>query len=207
VLTLHRDGPRALLAAVGLTLALLAPLAPARLVAQPPDSIRARPPVTADSTRRAAPAQAGIVRPKPPVSPRAAFLSSLVVPGYGQTRLGRPTAASIFVAVELFGIALARKSAADLRTAEKYEDDSITVRIPIDPATGLPQPERAPGAFSADRVRARRQHYEDWIAVLAFNHLFAGADAFVAANLWDLPTQISVHSTDRGTTLALSLTW
>jgi hypothetical protein len=205
VLTLHRDGPRALLAGLGLTLALVAP---ARSGAQPPDSARiVRVPTTADSARGAAPAPAGVVRPRPPVSSRAAFLSSLVVPGYGQTRLGRPTAASIFVAVELFSVAMARKSAADLRTAAKYEDDSVTVRIPIDPATGLPRPERRPGAFGVERVRARRQHYEDWIAVLAFNHLFAGADAFVAANLWDLPTQISVHSTDRGPTLAVSLTW
>jgi hypothetical protein len=195
--------PRALLAALALTLALQAP---ARAQAQRPDSVRV-PPVAADTTRRPAPPRAALTRPRPPVSPRAAFLSSLVVPGYGQTRLDRPTAASIFVAVELFSIALARKSAADLRTAQKYQDDSVTVRIPIDPGTGLPRRERQAGAFSVDRVRARRQHYEDWLAVLAFNHLFAGADAFVAANLWDLPTQISVHSTDRGPTLALSLTW
>jgi len=28
--------------------------------------------------------------------------------------------------------------------------------------------------------------------VIAFNHLFAGADAFVAAQLWDLPARIGV---------------
>ena len=32
---------------------------------------------------------------------------------------------------------------------------------------------------------------EDWIALLVFNHLVSGADAFVAAHLWDLPAQVS----------------
>ena len=45
----------------------------------------------------------------------------------------------------------------------------------------------------APRVRSRRTQYEDWIAVLVFNHLFAGADAFVAAQLWDMPIRGSLR--------------
>ena len=43
-----------------------------------------------------------------------------------------------------------------------------------------------------DRIKARRTHYEDWIAAIIFNHLFSGADAYVAANLWDFRTNIGV---------------
>ena len=46
----------------------------------------------------------------------------------------------------------------------------------------------------ATRLRARRVHYEDWVAVIIFNHLFAGADAFVAAQLWDMPVRGSVRA-------------
>jgi hypothetical protein len=199
-----RTRPASVAAALALLLALL--LAPGATRAQPPDSVRT-PPITIDTTRVAPAARAAVQRPKPPISPRAAFLSSLLVPGYGQSRLDRPMAASLFFAIELFGVALARKSANDLHVAERFENDSIVVAIPIDPSTGLPRPVREPGPFDTDRVRARRQHYEDWLAVIAFNHLFAGADAFVAANLWDLPTQISAWPSDRGPTIALSLKW
>jgi hypothetical protein len=189
---------------IGVAAALLA--MPALVAGQPPDSVRVAPPV-ADSLRIGLAPRAAAVRPKPPLSPRAAFLSSFAVPGYGQSRLDRPSAASLFFAIELFSIAMTRKSAADLRVAERFENDSIVVSIPIDATTGLPSPVREPGPFDSERVRARRQHFEDWLAVIAFNHLFAGADAFVAANLWDLPTQISAWPSDRGPTIALSLKW
>ena len=33
---------------------------------------------------------------------------------------------------------------------------------------------------------------EDWITLLIVNHFIAGADAYVAANLWDVPADVSV---------------
>jgi hypothetical protein len=39
---------------------------------------------------------------------------------------------------------------------------------------------------------------EDWIAFIIANHLFSGADAYVAAHLWDLPTQIEVKPAPGG---------
>jgi hypothetical protein len=62
-----------------------------------------------------------------------------------------------------------------------------------------------PSRFNADRVRARRTHYEDWIAAIVFNHLIAGADAYVAANLWDFETNVKVASTPRSTSIVASL--
>jgi len=43
--------------------------------------------------------------------------------------------------------------------------------------------------------------------VLIANHLFAGADAYVAANLWDVPTQLSVRSGPTGPMIVASIPW
>jgi hypothetical protein len=56
-------------------------------------------------------------------------------------------------------------------------------------------------------VNTRRGHLEDWIAFIIANHLFAAADAYVAAHLWDLPSQISVDARPNGTVIAARLRW
>ena len=47
-------------------------------------------------------------------------------------------------------------------------------------------------ALNASYVFAQSLKPEDWIAVIVFNHLFSGADAYVAANLWDFSANIGV---------------
>ena len=65
-----------------------------------------------------------------------------------------------------------------------------------------------PPHFDADYVAIRRSHVEDWIAVLIANHLFSGADAYVAAHLWDLPAQIKVSQRPNGTSvIAARINW
>ena len=54
-------------------------------------------------------------------------------------------------------------------------------------------------------MHARQLHVEDWVAVILFNHLFSGADAFVAANLWDLPAEMAVIPTSNGLAVAVSV--
>src|SRR5215217_5093327 len=54
---------------------------------------------------------------KPPLSPRRAFLYSLLVPGLGQSRLQRPLAGAIFVFTESMAIAMLRESVAEVRQA------------------------------------------------------------------------------------------
>jgi hypothetical protein len=49
-------------------------------------------------------------------------------------------------------------------------------------------------------VKARRLHYEDWVAMLIFTHLFSGADAFVSAHLRDLPRQVELRRLPSGAT-------
>jgi len=69
----------------------------------------------------------------------------------------------------------------------------------IDPKTGLPTPDTyITSRYTDERIDARRTHYEDWLAVILFNHLFSGADAYVAANLWDFKTNVGVVATPGG---------
>ena len=62
-------------------------------------------------------------------------------------------------------------------------------------------------SFTDRIINTRRGHVEDWIAFLLANHLFAATDAYVAAHLWDLPSQISVQPRANGATVAARLTW
>ncbi|HEX9250505.1 MAG TPA: hypothetical protein VF856_13445 [Gemmatimonadaceae bacterium] len=141
------------------------------------------------------------------MTPRRAFLSSLLVPGYAQTVFGRDHAAMLFAVIEVGSIGMARKSALDLAEAKALAKDSIVATYQTDPSTGLaiinpktglPIPDTyIASRFTPDRVKARRTHYEDWIAAIVFNHLFSGADAYVAANLWDFNANIGVVAAPR----------
>lgn len=165
----------------------------------------------ADSARAAAVAP-GIdtsTRPvvQPPLSPRRAFLYSLALPGYAQSRLGRPTASAIFVTAEVIGIAMLRESNAALRQAMRLRTDSlIVVGYTANPDNSqTPITVRSP--YTQELVDLRRGHREDWVAALIANHFFAGADAYVAAHLWDLPSQVSIRRTPGGATVAARIRW
>ena len=94
--------------------------------------------------------------------------------------------------------------------------DSVVGTYKIDPVTGLaaldskgqPIPlTYIKSRFDADRVKARRVHYEDWIAALLFNHLFAGIDAYVAANLWDYKANVGASATPTSARITATLAW
>jgi Family of unknown function (DUF5683) len=141
--------------------------------------------------------------PTPPLSPRRAFLYSVVLPGYGQTVLGRPTAAALFVLGESIGIVMLRESNAELRDARQLQTDSLLVLGRDQTGTLV----TTPSSYSQEIVNVRRGHREDWIFFLLGNHLFAGADAYVAAHLWDLPSQVSLRATDQGTVVSARIRW
>ena len=145
-----------------------------------------------------------IAIPAPPLSPRRAFVYSLLLPGFGQSRLGRPGAGALFVFTESLAIGMLRESMADLREARLFRRDSLEY-IGNDPATGSPILHRS--AYNDELISIRRGHVEDWVAFLIANHLFAGADAYVAAHLWDLPSQVNVAQTASGTRVSASIRW
>lgn len=170
-----------------------------------------------DTTARVSPAAQ--IRPdslRPPVSPGRAFLTSMFVPGLGQSRLGRQLPGAIYAGVEVMSIVMLLKARNDLRIARGQAATRIVNRYRVDEATGAPvlddngrfvPLDTVPGRFDSERVDARRTQVEDWIAVLVFNHLFAGADAFVASLLWDLPARVGARRVPNGFGLGLSLRW
>jgi hypothetical protein len=153
---------------------------------------------------------------RPPISPKRAFFYSFLVPGYGQSVLDRPLAGAMFFGAEVTWIAMATKSAFDLRYARAHEKDSLIVTyafnpdgtVKVDSLTGNPVGATfAPNRYGPDRVAARRKHLEDYFALIVATHLLAGAEAFVAAQLWDLPTHVSIKAMPFGPALAASIRW
>lgn len=144
---------------------------------------------------------------KPPLSPRRAFLYSALIPGSAQSILGRHKAAAIMLLVEGMSIAMLRESAADVREARRMSGDSVVVSY-VD-ATGNVQqsPTPLPRRFDPQYVHTRQAHVEDWVAFIVANHIFSGADAFVAANLWDVPTQLQLRVTPGGAHIGAKLAW
>ncbi|MCC7193980.1 MAG: hypothetical protein IT356_00320 [Gemmatimonadaceae bacterium] len=140
-----------------------------------------------------------------PLSPGRAFLYSLAVPGLAQARLGRPIVGAGFFLVEAVAIAVIHRTSDELRLARAFRRDSVPLRYSINEQTGVAQTDAngnpvvaawlAP-AYSDSLVRARRLQLEDWSAVLVFNHLVAGAEAFVASQLWDLPEHVKLRATN-----------
>lgn len=138
------------------------------------------------------------MRPVPPLTPRRAFVYSVALPGFGQSRLDRGSSGALFASTELAAIVMLRRSMTDLREARRFRTDTLPENFVIGPDGKPTGSGTVVGRYTSDLVRTRRLHMEDWIAVIAFNHLFAGADAFVSAQLWDIPVQMSALPTNRG---------
>jgi hypothetical protein len=160
--------------------------------------------VVARGTTQAVPAAV-----RAPLSPRRAFVDSFFVPGSAQSILGRHKAAAAMLLVEGGALLMIRESQADVREARQNRADSLVIVSYVDDeGRRLATPLRRPARFTDADVRARRNHVEDWIAILVANHLFAGAEAFVSANLWDRPPQLSIRRgpAGEGTTIGLAFT-
>lgn len=148
--------------------------------------------------RAVARATALSLRPVPPLTPRRAFVYSVALPGFGQSRLDRGSSGALFASTELAAIVMLRRSLTDLREARRFRTDTLPENFVVGADGTTTASGTVVGRYTGDLVRTRRLHMEDWIAVIAFNHLFAGADAFVSAQLWDIPVQMSALPTNRG---------
>lgn len=176
-------------------------VAPAGVVrkAQP----KAQPPV--------AKAPSGVTRAptrlSPPLSPRRAFLYSAMLPGLGQSRLDRGTSGALFASVELAALVMVRRSQAELREVRRYRIDSLPSDFTVNGTTLVKSTAIVTNRYTAALEKTRKLHIEDWLAALAFNHLFAGADAFVAAQLWDTPISVSAMPRPDGAVFVASVRW
>ena len=170
--TRSRSRPRLL--PVCLAFALAAPLAAQDTTAVDPDSV-------AVDTAAAGPPVAFDTAPAPPtdsaarrrVAPLGAFGRSLLLPGWGQLRVGRKLTAGLFVLTEGITLGMSIKASRDVSNLRRAGADS--------------------GAIAA----AKRTR-EDWYVLLAVNHLVAGLEAFIAAQLLDFPAELKLeHTPDR----------
>lgn len=144
---------------------------------------------------------------RPPIAPRRAMIYSMLLPGFAQARLNRPTASILFAVGEVLAIGMARKSALDLREARAARSDSIPTGFSADTVTGVITATGFTQNRLVARIGARRTHYEDWIAAIIFNHIISGADAYVAANLWDFKANVAVTPTGNGAAVGASLSF
>ena len=113
-----------------------------------------------------------------PISPLNAFWRSFLVPGWGQARLNRKLTGGIFVAWEGVTLGMSLKTRRELRYLRRN------------------------GSARGD---AKRQEHEDWLVLLAFNHLFSGLEAYVSAHLVDFPGDLRIEAVPGGFGAGVSL--
>ncbi|MEE8133846.1 MAG: hypothetical protein V3T56_02245 [Gemmatimonadales bacterium] len=112
-------------------------------------------------------------RADPPVSPLGGAWRSLLIPGWGQSILGRRVTGAAFVFWE--GVTL-------FMTVKSSHQLSYLTSIDADP----------------ELIASKRAEFQDWAVLLAFNHLLAAAEAYVSTLFWDFPADLTVGGTQEG---------
>ena len=57
----------------------------------------------------------------------------------------------------------------------------------------------------SSRANSKRREHEDWLVLLAFNHLFAGLEAYVGAHLADFPGDLRIRAVPGAVGASLSV--
>jgi hypothetical protein len=112
------------------------------------------------------------------VRPMGAFWRSLLLPGWGQAVTDRHTTGAAFAAWE--GVTA-------IMTLKAQQEANYLKSI------------------GSANVRLKRQEVEDWLVLWIFNHLFAGAEAYVSAHLQDFPPDLEVRAFPRGIGISMPL--
>jgi hypothetical protein len=107
-----------------------------------------------------------------------AFWRSFLIPGWGQAATGRHTTGAVFVAWEGVTAMMTLKA----QHEANYMKDAGSAHL-----------------------EAKRQEVEDWLVLWIFNHLFAGAEAYVSAHLRDFPPDLQLRAFPGGIGLRLPL--
>jgi hypothetical protein len=120
-----------------------------------------------------------VTSPQPPVTsrplrPLPAFFHSLLIPGWAQSKLDRKLTAALFVAWEGLTLGMAVKADGEVKYLRRTYSDSTA------------------------RVTDKKKERQDWLILLAFNHLFSGLEAFVSSQLQDFPSDVKLRAAPRG---------
>ena len=112
------------------------------------------------------------------VRPMGAFWRSFLLPGWGQAVTDRHTTGAAFVAWEGVTAMMTLKAQQEVNYFK---------------------------AIGSPNVRLKRQEVQDWLVLWIFNHLFAGAEAYVSAHLRDFPPDLEVRAFPRGIGISVPL--
>jgi len=96
---------------------------------------------------------------------------SFLIPGWGQAVYGRKVTAGFMLGVEGLSLGMILKTSSEL--------DYI----------------RSSGSA---KEASKLQQREDWIAILVFNHLMSGLEAYVSAHLYDFPGDLQLQALPQG---------
>jgi len=154
---------------MGALIALASSVPPGAIVsAQDTASVRQVTPAVPDSIP---PRDSLAVRPdslrQGHIAPLGALWRSFLVPGWGQAKLNRKLTGGIFVAWEGVTLGMALKTRQELAYLRRTK---------------------------SGRGDSKRQEHEDWLVLMAFNHLFAGLEAYVSAHLTDFPDDLRLRA-------------
>jgi hypothetical protein len=112
------------------------------------------------------------------ISPLNALWRSMLLPGWGQARLNRKLTGGIFIGWEAVTLGMTLKTRSELRYLRRVQ---------------------------SGRADDKRQEHEDWVVLLAFNHLFSGLEAYVSAHLADFPGDLRFQAVPGGVGASVSL--
>ena len=124
--------------------------------AQAPPAVVSEPVVVTDSAGAQA---AAVDSAGPPVSAMGAFWRSLVLPGWGQAKVGQPGRGAFYFTMEAASLWMLFKTSQKKAAAERAGDE--------------------------DLAAARKDQQEDWIVLAVFWALFSAVDAWVSAHMWE----------------------
>ena len=101
------------------------------------------------------------------VRPMGAFWRSFLIPGWGQAVTGRHTTGAVFVAWEGVTAMMTLKAQQEANYFKSIHSSNLDLK---------------------------KQEVQDWLVLWIFNHLFAGAEAYVSAHLRDFPPDLKVRA-------------
>jgi hypothetical protein len=103
---------------------------------------------------------------------------SMLLPGWGQSVNDRHMVGALFVAWEGVTAMMTIKTS---REAQYFRE------------------------IGSPLLDSKRQEVEDWLVLWIFNHLFAGAEAFVSAHLRDFPPDLKLHRVPGGFAISVPM--
>jgi hypothetical protein len=145
------------------------------LAVQPPNRLTAQSP---DSISARAPSHPAAPDTAKRIKPVGALWRSLLIPGWGQARTGRHVTGAAFVIWEGVAVMMTVRAVQE----KHYLQESGSVNL-----------------------AAKRQQIQDWGVLWGFNHLFAGAEAYVSAHLLDFPKELKLRAVPRGIGVSVPL--